>query len=464
MLAEGHFERIDVFEQRGRFGGVWNYSGRPQGTKTAVPQTDPALPLEQPTWQPSDDAKKAADKDANFTSPMYEGLETNIPHALMRYADAPSLMDNQLFPTREAVLDYLEAYSKEVSHLVHLNTQVRDVRLRTTSGLDIWTVETCSLPTGEISTSEYEAVIIANGHYTVPILPDINGIKAWDTAYPGAIAHSKYYRSPELYRDKKVLVVGNAASGIDICSQISQVAKLPVLVSQRSESYLAFDSPYKETKAEITAFLSPSSADRAVRFADDSIAEGIDEVLFCTGYFYSFPFLSSLKPSLIESGERVQNLYQHLLYIPHPSLAFVGLPSKIIPFRTSEGQAAVIARVWSGRLNLPSQAEMSEWERRRIEARGHGKGFHVLPFPDDFDYHNEMVAWASKSAKPEQGKMPPKWSEKETWQRERFPAMKRAFAERKEARKEIKLIEDLGFHYEDSVAEEKLKGHESSLH
>lgn len=53
------------------------------------------------------------------------------------------------------------------------------------------------------------------------------------------------------------------------------------------------------------------------------------------------------------------------------------------------------------------------------------------------------------------GKTPPKWSEKETWTRERFPEIKKAFADRGEARHSVRRVEELGFDYDASLREQK---------
>ena len=375
----------------------------------------------------------------------------------MQYSDAPSLQDHQLFPTRETVVEYLAEYAEVVRDLVQFQTQVVDILLKQESLQDVWIVETKRLASDKISTQEYDAVVVANGHYSVPNLPDIKGIQEWDKANPGTIAHSKFYQTPAGYANKKVLVVGNSASGVDIAKQIGAVAKHPVLNSTRSNSPLSFDATWKRNVQEIVEFLSPSCSNRAIRFKDGSVETEVDAILFCTGYYYSFPFLSSLQPKLIDTGERVQHLYRHLFYIEHPSLVLIGLPSKIIPFRTFEGQAAVIARVWADRLALPSKDQMNRWEEHEIDKSGSGKLFHVFPFPKDFDYHNAMVNWALEATESVHGKMPPKWSDKETWQRERFPLIKKAFEEQGENRHCVKSVEELGFDYDKAPKEEKHK-------
>ena len=435
-------------------GGVWNYSNDPGGP-VDVPQTDPDQPLDEPTWQTDiENGNGIGRLHPTFASPMYESLETNIPHVLMKYSDAPSLEGDQLFPTRQAVTNYLQEYGKDVRHFVKFRTQVVDVKQKGEGSQGGWSVLTKDLMSPcEISQREYDAVVVASGHYSVPSLPDIKGIKEWNEVNRGIISHSKTYRRPEPFKNKRVIVVGNSASGIDIASQIASVTKEPILNSTRSAPMLASKASDCENVPELVEFLPETYGRRAVRFANGLVKTDIDAILFCTGYYYSFPFLSSLSPKLISTGDRVQHLYKHVWYIPESTLVFVGLPYKIIPFRTVEGQSAVVARVWSGRLSLPSDWEMRKWEESRIVECGIGKSFHVLPVPTDLDYYNEMIEWASQARGEICGKLPPKWTGKDRWMRKRFPAIKMAFAERGEERHKVRTIEELGFDYDFSLEE-----------
>ncbi len=384
---------------------------------------------------------------------MYENLETNIPHFLMQFSDQPSLTENQLFPSRDATLQYLKAYGDDVRHLLKFQTQLIEVLPVTNDGNDSWQVRYRSLNSRMIHEATYDAVVVASGHYSVPYLPDIQGISKWNAAYPGSISHSKYYQKPLDFANKKVLVVGNSASGQDVSAHIASCSKLPVMISVRSNPPTERNPPSKEFMPEIAEFISPSLARRAVRFSDGHVETEIDAIVFCTGYFYSYPFLSSILPPLISTGDRVQNLYQHIFSIHHPSLAFVGIPKPIIPFRTVEGQAAVIARVWSGRLDLPSVTAMQAWEESIIVEKGPGNKFHDLRHPMDFDYYDGLIEWALQTREEEEegmmrGKLPPKWSERDRWVRRRMVALKEAFALAGEARHEIRTMEELGFSFE----------------
>ena len=445
LLAEGCFNSIDIFEQQASFGGVWNYSNDPIGG-VGVPQTNPYQPLDEPVWHsvPDQNGFTNGAQQATFVSPMYERLETNIPHSLMKFSDVPSLEDHQLFPSREVVTQYLADYGEEVRHLVSFQTQIVEINQKNPGAHQ---VRLKDLQTNTFYEKTYDAVVVANGHYTVPRLPNIKGIKEWNRVNPGIISHTKYYRRPDRFADEKVIIVGNAASGTDIASQVGMVCKHPLLMSQRSESIFAFSEGYKEILPEIAEFLPESHGRRAVRFANGQVEESVDAILFATGYYYSFPFLPSLEPRLISTGDRVQHLYKHLFFIDDPTIALMCIPSKIIPFRTVEGQAAVVARVWANRLELPPTLEMRQWEKDAVAERGEGKAFHVMNFPEDFQYHNELVDWAMQ-ASGQGGKVPTRWSANESWARERFPAVKRAFADKGNARHGIKTLKELGFDYD----------------
>ncbi|KAJ5803878.1 uncharacterized protein N7518_000181 [Penicillium psychrosexuale] len=452
LLAEKYFDQIEVFEQRSSVGGVWNYSpsSSKEGRSTAVPHLTPHEPVEKPVW-----IDHNGGREATFVSPVYDRLETNIPKELMRYSDMAFPLESQLFPKHRTVKQYLEEYGEDVKGLIHFETQVLEVKLKDES-LSTWSLTSKSLQTGIDTTHTYDAVVVASGHFTVPYIPDILGIQAWDASYPGAISHSKFYNSPEPFQGQKVVVVGSSASGLDIGSQINEVSQGKLLVSQRSESYLAASAnDDKIICPEIVEFLPPTTYDRGIKFADGRIEEHVDAVVFCTGYFYSYPFLSSLNPPVVTHGWRTMNVYQQLFYIEHPTLVFPVLSQRVIPFPMAENHAAVFSRVWSARLTLPPKDEMKAWEASEIEAKGDGKDFHLLPFPMDADYLNFLYDWAKK-ANPRpglssngQGKLGTRWGERERWMRAHFPEIRRAFVQRGDARSEIKDLAELGFDFEE---------------
>lgn len=145
----------------------------------------------------------------------------------------------------------------------------------------------------------------------------------------------------------------------------------------------------------------------------------------------------------------------------------------------AEAQASVIARVWSGRLRLPGEAEMESWEKHAAATTERPRNFHLLPFPKDADYINMLHDWAMSAddkAETHQeyrrrrlsttqaptyshvgksmvngntalGKEPPRWGEREYWMRERFPAIKQTYQSFGEERYGKRTLEDVGFDF-----------------
>jgi cation diffusion facilitator CzcD-associated flavoprotein CzcO len=463
LRAEKAFDTIVLFEQRSTPGGIWTYTGSQRDENLfSTPQTNPNKGVQEPEWHA---AENGLPKTPSFLSPIYEKLETNIPRGLMGFQGLDWPEESQLFPTHETVLKYISDYSADVQDLVSYCTQVTNILPTEPSNPSSpWNLTSRNLLTGEENTETFDAVIVANGHFIVPYIPDIASIKEWYARYPGRISHSKYYRRPEEFEGKKVIVVGNSASGADISRQIADYCLNPLLWSTRSQSLFSAThgaAGQDTSRREVPPIRTFLPETRGVLFEDGSVETDIDAVVFATGYFYSLPFLSNINPSLIITGERVNHIFQHLFYAPRPTLSFLALPQRVIPFPLAEAQAAVLARVYSGRLSLPSLEEMRRWEKGVEQEMGTGRSFHLLPFPKDARYINETSNWALSAGDKEglenegKGKVPPVWGEWEFWCRENFPKIRQAFGALGEARKDVRHIKELGFNFEEQKREKE---------
>lgn len=165
-----------------------------------IPRTRPADSVERPVSirEPTGSITHV------FASPIYDALETNIPHTLMNYTDKPFPMDCPLFPPFGTVKRYLEEYGDDIRTHLKLGTQIEQVRLSTGDGLPNtkWRLSCTDLASGISSEEIFDAVVCASGHYSDPFIPDIPGISDFDAAHPGILSHSKYYRNPRPYSDK----------------------------------------------------------------------------------------------------------------------------------------------------------------------------------------------------------------------------------------------------------------------
>lgn len=142
----------------------------------------------------------------------------------------------------------------------------------------------------------------------------------------------------------------------------------------------------------------------------------VDTVVYCTGYKFSFPFAMHQNGApLFPSGSRINNLYQHVFLMDDPSLTFVGLPKMAATFTLAEAQSALVARVFAGRVCIPSMEVMTDWiqayEARQRELRRSESSFHSLSTRagEDKEYVNLLLGSSLFVRNHFLGKPPPCW-------------------------------------------------------
>lgn len=143
-------------------------------------------------------------------------------------------------------------------------------------------------------------------------------------------------------------------------------------------------------------------------------------------------------------------------------MALVGFQQRIVPFVISQAQGAWVARVFSGRLNLPSHADMQQWIEEWKAIRGDGRKFNVLGFSLDAEYINSLHEISSAAVHRDglendgSGKKSPFWGNKEKWTRERVPLIKKASQALGSRRREITRLEEIGFNFEENLENAEL--------
>ena len=238
---------------------------------------------------------------------------------------------------------------------------------------------------------------------------------------------------------------------------MAEVCEHPLLVAQIEKSPYHTDEPYTRDYPSLVALMPD---ERAAKFADRSIERDIDTIILCTGYAYSFPFLAPIDPTIKVDGICALPLYQYIFHTQHPNLAFIETPEMIVPFPLAECQAAAVARVWSGRLDLSSLHRMQNWREGVVCERGGGRGFHALTPPLDLDYMKDMYDWCRKAKdgamtdeKAERGKIPKLWDAQACWLRMTAANMKKAFNAKGEERSNVLHYEELGFRFDEAENE-----------
>ncbi|GAB4861918.1 hypothetical protein Ancab_037173 [Ancistrocladus abbreviatus] len=380
LKREGH--RVVVFEKSSRLGGIWYYDPRVE----------------------SDPLSENPNREIVHGS-VYFSLRTNLPRQLMGFSDF-SLKervygDPRRYPGRQEVLSFLNDFASQfgIIELIRFETEVIRVERVGRQGQE-WLIETIRRGIEESSEEVFDAVVVCNGHFTVPRLAVIPGLEKWT----GKQVHSHNYRVPEPFKNQVVVLIGNGPSAFDISRDISKAAKEVHLSSRSPHAEFSKVDLYPNTwqHSQIVCV----NEDSTVAFEDGSSVRA-DIIFHCTGYEYEFPFLNTNGIVSIDDN-RVGPLYKHV-FPPElaPTLSFVGLLHKTIIFSMMELQSKWIARVLSGKVALPSKEEMmADVEDYYLQMKRSNRPIHKTHFlhgPEQFNYL-DWVAAQAKTSPVEEGK------------------------------------------------------------
>ena len=351
--------------------------------------------------------------NASGRSAAYASLHLNTSRGRTQFADHPMPAEWPDYPSADLVAGYLADYARTFGLLEHIRfgTSVTAVQ-RTEVG---WTVVTdAGGPGGSGSGSSgsgcFDAVVVANGHNWDPRWPS----PAYPGTFDGVQMHAHDYRTPDVFRDRRVMVVGMGNSAMDIAVDASYLSSGPVLLSARHGVHVVpkylFGRPADATGAALTRLpwrTRQRVAETMLRLAvgrpeayglpapagglfqnhptisdtilhrlthgevvarpgierldgthvvfTDGRREQVDTIVWATGYRVSVPFLDE---RWLHPDAEAMPLYRRVFHLEDPSLMFVGLmQSTGAALPVVEAQARLAAAWLSGRYALPDPAQ-----------------------------------------------------------------------------------------------------------
>jgi dimethylaniline monooxygenase (N-oxide forming) len=366
-----HGFAFDCFERSDRVGGLWVYGNK------------------------------------NGVSSAYQSLHINTSNVRMAYSDFPMPEDFPDFPHHSHLARYFDDYVTHfgVKDKITFETAVERAE-RDDRG--VWHV---TLDTGE--TREYDALLVANGHHWNPRWPEPAFPGSED--FQGVQMHSHDYKGddPELFRGKRVVVLGMGNSAMDIAVDASYAGEKVFLSARRGAwivpKYLfgmpmdqiggsekvpfavrraLFQTMLKVAVGDVTKYGLPKPDHRfgdahptisadvinriahgeitpkpniaalegdSVRFSDGSV-EKVDVVVYCTGYKVTFPFFDE---DFISAPDNDLPLFRRVFHPAVDNVFFIGLLQPlgaIMPL--AEMQSEWVADYLKGAYALPAEAEL----------------------------------------------------------------------------------------------------------
>lgn len=159
------------------------------------------------------------------SSRRYPGVTTQNTKDTYFFSDFPMPSHFPQWPSGEQVQSYLTAYAKKfnVFPFIQFSHEIRNVKLIDNK----WLVT--SKHKGASFTEQVDFLIICNGTFSDPFIPEIPGMESFIDA-GGQILHSTQFHSTDTSKNKRLVVVGYGKSASDLVTAASATAKSTHLV------------------------------------------------------------------------------------------------------------------------------------------------------------------------------------------------------------------------------------------
>lgn len=170
-------------------------------------------------------------------------------------------------------------------------------------------------------------------------------------------------------------VLNARCAGTDIALELMRSGADVFLAHRRGAGQPPFGGIIPQTSA-ITAV----TGDGCVLLEDGRSLPHVDDVVLCTGYEISIPFLGPESGVTISPDRKwMDGLVEHVVCKKMPTLSIVGLCSKVCPFPLFDDQSAFAVAVLTGKVSLEKLDSMHDKEMKDAAICGTvGKAKHIL--------------------------------------------------------------------------------------
>jgi len=345
---------VVCYERQADWGGLWNY-----------------------TWRTGLD-----EYGEPIHGSMYRYLWSNGPKECLEFADY-SFEEHfghpiASYPPRAVIWDYIKGRVEkaDVRNWVRFRTPVRSVEYSETT--EKFTVTAHDLVANTVSSEEYDHVIVANGHFSTPNVPEFEG---FDT-FSGRVLHAHDFRDALEFKDKDILIVGTSYSAEDIGSQCYKYGCKSVTVSHRTNP-IGFDWPDNWAEVPLLVRVEGKTA-----YFKDGSSRDVDAIILCTGYQHSFPFLPDDLRLTTANRLWPLGLYNGVVWEKNPKLFYLGMQDQFYTFNMFDAQAWYARDMILGRIELPTQEVMTiDSQAWRTREEGLENDHDMIWFQGDYTKH-----------------------------------------------------------------------------
>jgi len=280
LRNEGAECHVTCYEKQEQPGGLWNL-----------------------TWRTGTD-----EYGEHVHCSQYRDLFSNGPKECLEFPDYTFKdhfgKDIPSCPPREVLFDYLQGYWR-FNGVKRTDVLTRHVvrNVAFDEERSVFSVRVTNLVKGEDLEREFDRVIVATGHFSVPHVPKFKGLEK----YEGRVLHAHDFRNSREFTGQRVLLIGASYSAEDIALQLYKFGAAHVTTSYRTKK-MGFAWPDQINEVPLLVNIDQG---KTCHFKDGTSGE-FDAIILCTGYRYSFPFMPSEHRLQSSNVLNQPNLYRNV--------------------------------------------------------------------------------------------------------------------------------------------------------
>ncbi|CAF2158771.1 unnamed protein product [Rotaria magnacalcarata] len=300
---------------------------------------------------------------------------------------------------RALLYDYIvgRAITDDIRHYIRFLTAVRWISFDEQSNTFRVTVE--DLRNSKTEYFEFDNVVVASGHFSVPNIPLFDGI----INFPGRVMHAHDFRDASDFSGKRLLLIGAGPSAEDIGIQCYKFGARSITISYRSAAL-----GYKWPKGICEVPLLQRVNGQTAHFRDGSSVE-IDAIIFCTGYRHNHSFMAEpLRLRCSRNSLYPERLYKGVFWLDNPRLAYLGMQDQNYTLNMFDVQGALVRDFIFGQDRLrPSsdtigrQRDVDIWlHREAVLPVSPTPGYIEVGIDFQADYIKDLLAHCNESNAP----------------------------------------------------------------
>jgi trimethylamine monooxygenase len=242
----------------------------------------------------------------------------------------------------------------------------------------------------------FDHVIVASGHYTIPNMPDFEGL----SKFPGRILHSHDYRGADEFVGQNLLIIGGSYSAEDIAMQCYKFGAHSITISYRT-CPMSFKWPDNIKEVPLLERIEGHTA----FFKDGTSVDKIDCIIICTGYRHNHSYMAENLRLYCPGNPYIpSDLYKGIFWLTEPRLAYLGMQNQLYTLNMFDIQAALVRDVFLGYVQLPDgdneqkrRDDISQWQaREQILSMDNHEGFSDL----QTDYIRDIIDCCDQTTVP----------------------------------------------------------------